>query len=99
MQELPATWPRVMEIWWGLFWRSLVFILLPSFLFGAVLGVVFALNKIEIQTHLWKIQFVFGVFGLLVGIWLIKIMLGKTYSGFRIALLPASEGSESHPRG
>lgn len=59
----------------------------PAFLFGIVLGFVLMANKIPFEPHKWKIQLFGAVFGLFVGVWA-RVILRKTYSDFRLALIP-----------
>jgi hypothetical protein len=91
VKELDVTWSRTMQVWWAFFWRGIVYIMLPAFLLGAVVGVVLAVNKVPIEPHAWKLQMIGGAIGLFVGIWLTRVILSKTYSGFRIALVAVSE--------
>ncbi|MEC9407229.1 MAG: hypothetical protein VX549_08135 [Pseudomonadota bacterium] len=91
MNELDVTWGRTMQVWWAFFWRGIVYVMLPAFFLGAVVGVVLAVNKVPLEPHAWKLQMVGGAMGLFVGIWLTRVILRKTYSGFRIALVAVPE--------
>lgn len=101
MNELDVTWSRTMQVWWAFFWRSIVYVMLPAFLLGAVVGVVLVVNKVPLEPHAWKLQMAGGAIGLFVGVWLTRVILRKTYSGFRIALVAVPEAeavnSREHP--
>lgn len=91
MNELEVTWARTIQVWWAFFWRGIVYVMVPAFVLGAGIGIALAVNKIPLEPHAWKIKSAGGAFGLFVGIWLTKLILSKTYSGFRIALVALPE--------
>lgn len=93
MKELQVTWVRAIEVWWAMCWRGIVYAMLPAFLLGAVAGIVLAVNKIPIEPHERKLQLAGAAIGVFAGIWIVKVILNKTYSGFRIVLVktPAAE--------
>jgi hypothetical protein len=95
MKELEVTWARTMQVWWAFFWRSVVYIMVPAFFLGAIVGTVLAVRDVPLEPHAWKLQLAGGAIGLFVGIWLIRVILSKTYSGFRIALVAVPEAGPS----
>ncbi len=86
MQELEATWPRVIAVWWLVFWRGAVGATLFGAVVGFVVGFMFALLKIPFQP--WHT----GVLGMVIGlIWILivfRMAFGKQYRDFRIVLAP-----------
>ncbi len=92
MRELELTWGRILQIWWASLWRNLAYVMLPAAVAGFLFGFVLAINKIPVENHMGKMQLIFALYGLAAGIWITRIILGKTYGGFRIALVavPAS---------
>lgn len=91
MNEIEVTWHRVLQIWWAWLWRNLLYVMLPAGLLGAVVGIVFAVNKIPLEPNAWKIQIASAAIGIPVSIWLLQEILKKNYSGFRIALIEIPE--------
>ncbi len=99
MREIELGWAHVLQVWWAYFWRGLVYMLLPAFSIGTAIGFFLGVNNVPLEPHAWKIQTVGGVIGLLVGIWLTKVILSKTYSGFRIALIAVPEPTTAVQQG
>ena len=86
---LDVTWARAARIWWSLAWRGIVFGALAGFVAGFVLS--FALTALGTNRELIAIgsMVISIVVGIPVGIWVVRNVLRKTWSGFRIALLRA----------
>lgn len=91
MKELEVTWLRTVKVWWSLTWRIVIYgmlfgivIRLPLGLITTALGIEEALANIIIQNTM-------TVMALLIGIWVTKVILRKTYSDFRIVLVPSDE--------
>ena len=87
MKELEVQWSHVLQVWWAFAWRGFVYAMLPCFVLGLMAGVFFAVRKIPIEPHMWKLQLLGFAIGLGMGIYVIRIVLTKTFSGFRIALI------------
>lgn len=88
MQELEATWERVVSVWWLLAWRGVVGGVVLGAVIGFVIGVVAGLAGFSPE----QIRPVASVAGAIIGFgWalvVVRMMLAKHYKDFRIALVP-----------
>ena len=96
MKELEPTWGRTLQVWWSLTWRAVVWVLPVTFFTGAILGAVMAFNHVSVKAHLWEFRIVGGAMGVAIGIWVLKGILSKEFSGFRIALIEVTHGADAH---
>lgn len=90
MEQLEVTWWRATRIWWSLAWRSIFYTLLFTFLLGIIIGLLAATLGVaeRIRPYAEVIGFIIGI---PIGIWVVKIVMEKHYSDFRIVLLPSLE--------
>lgn len=86
MEDVDVTWLRALEIWWAWLWRAFLWSILAGFVVGFVAGFVGAVEAAP---------FLGGAVGLPIGIWVLKGVLGKTFSDFRIALLSINDESRA----
>lgn len=96
MEELEITWLRATKIWWSLIWRGLLYGLLFGILISIPLSMATAALGLDQVQAERVIQNITGACGLLLGIWVLKIVLGKKYSDFRIVLVPSDEALLDH---
>lgn len=95
INEIDVTWGRAAKVWWSLAWRMLLFTVAVSFVAGGILGFVGAMLGASQQT-VSTLGFLIGVaVGVPIGIWIIKLIIGKNYSDFRLALVPRNEPTPS----
>lgn len=88
MQELELTFSRAAQVWWAWFWRASLFSLLFGFAIGFVMGLIAHMLGLSPQQSSPFI-FVSGmVIGVLTSIWVQAKVLKKTFSTFRVALIP-----------
>ena len=87
MTELEVTWEKALVVWWALTWRTLVFILPTAFIIGGIIGFIMSALNIPVRSNAIYLNIVGMVLGTVMSIWIIKIILSKTYSSFRIALI------------
>lgn len=83
MEEKKATWGIALRVWWSMFWRAVLIYFIMGFLigvFGSVAGWDNA--KISLYTNLLVL-----VSSIPLGIYLLKIVLGKKYKTFRVAII------------
>lgn len=85
---LEVTWGRAVRVWWSLMWRALLF----GGIGGGGVGFVIGFFMGAAGASLASITAVTAWAGLLVGIpvgmWVVRHVLRKTWSDFRIVLLP-----------
>jgi hypothetical protein len=85
---LEVTWGRATRVWWSFMWRTVVFAALAGgvlgFVAGGILGAAGAPNPVIAGIVTWL---GLGI-GIPIGIWVTRIVLGKAWGDFRIALVP-----------
>ena len=91
MEELDITWVRAFKIWWSLIWRGLLYGIVLSIVLGFPLGLIANALGLEQAQAQFLIQNVIALCGLFLGIWILKVVLSKSYSDFRIVLVPSDE--------
>ena len=95
MNEIDVTWGRAAKVWWSLLWRSLLFAGVAGFGVGVIVGVVGAIVGAS-REAVSVISFFAGLgLGVPIGIWVVKLILTKNYSDFRVALVPRTESTLS----
>lgn len=100
MEMLEITWWRATKIWWSIFWRCLFYGTVISILLGFVAGFTSAALHVTEQVKP-LLELTGFIIGILISIWVIKMVLGMQYSDFRIVLLPSFESmlDKEHPEG
>jgi hypothetical protein len=87
MQELEATWGRILRVWWLIFWRGIVGGAVLGGVGGIIAGVVCsAIGHVE-QARL-AASVVGGLLSVPWGVLVTRMALTTNYGGFRIALVP-----------
>ncbi len=95
MNEIDVTWGRATKVWWSLAWRSLLLPGVAGFVVGFIIGIVGAIVGASPET-VSAISFFAGVgVGVPMVIWIVKLILSKNYSDFRVALVPRTESTPS----
>ena len=91
---VPVIWLRAVKVWWSLLWRSVLFCFLASAFTGFFLGFFLGLVKVEPE----KIKSVCIIAGYIVsipiGVAVVKSVLTKHFSDFKIALIVKEQASE-----
>lgn len=89
MNEVEVTWGNALKVWWSIVWRAILFCAIAGFVVGLIIGFVggFMGSDREFITRLSALAG--GIVSIPVGIWVVKIVLTKRYSSFRIALVAA----------
>jgi hypothetical protein len=88
---LEVTWGRAIKVWWSIVWRAVLFGAIAGFVAGAVAGALLGAAGVAGQTIASVGAWLgFGV-SLPVGIWVVRSVLRKSWSDFRIVLLPVSK--------
>lgn len=98
MQELEITWERALHVWWAFFWRCIAYVLPGSLVLGVAIAVIASLFNIDLEHYAWTLNALGFVVGFFVSWWVLKNILGKSFSGFRIALI-ASPSASTTARG
>lgn len=89
MEEIKVTWGHALRIWWSLVWRVLVFGGIAGLLLGLLAGIAGAVAGIEDAVIAGYVEIGGMLVSIPVGIWVVKIILGKEFSKFRVALVPS----------
>jgi flagellar biosynthesis protein FliQ len=97
MEEIEVTWWHAIKIWWSLTWRIVLFGGLAGLALGLLLGLFGAVTGTTDDT----IQFWGQIGGMLVsipiGIWVVKSILNKDFTKYRIILVPSLDSRlEAH---
>jgi uncharacterized membrane protein len=87
MTEVELTLNRVVKVWWSLFWRGVLFGGGSGFLLGFIIGFGGALIGIPRQTGEALATLATFLVGVPIGILIIRTVLRKRFSDFRIALV------------
>jgi hypothetical protein len=90
MKELEVTWNRALTVWWSLAWRGLLFGFLAGLLAGFIIGFFGRLLGIDrgLVNSLSKLAGI--VVSIPVGMWVVRVVLRKKFSEFRITLVEDS---------
>ena len=87
-QSGSVTWAQATKVWWGLMWRAILFGGLAGGAFGMVMGGILGALGTPIETIRMATSWI-GIFvGIPVGIWVVRNVLQKSWSDFRIVLVP-----------
>jgi hypothetical protein len=85
--RLDVTWTRATKVWWSLLWRGLLFGSLAGFAAGFVVGITGAALGANRET-ISQLGTLAGVLTAVpVGIWVVRTVLRKSWSDFRIAIV------------
>ncbi len=87
MREIEPTWGIAFRVWLSFFWQSLVFILLGSFILGFLVGFFGSFIGIDDEQAALIAGGLGFVWGLLIGVWIIKRVLKLDTGRFRIAVI------------
>jgi hypothetical protein len=93
--NVEITWGRATKVWWSLTWRWLLFYVITGFISGFVIGFIKGAAVASNQTieTVRTVANWTGVFiSIPVGIWVVRSVLRKSWSDFRIALVPIQRG-------
>lgn len=84
-----VTYMRAFKVWWSLLWRSALFTFLMAAVGSFTIGFILRIDLLAPANTIKKIvcQALFFIIGLLVNIAIMRIVLKKRYSDFRIALI------------
>ncbi len=85
---LEVTWGRTMKVWWSLVWRMILFSMAAGFVAGLIVGGAGAFAGVGAQNLSYLGNIAGLVVGLPVGVWVVRSILRKSWSDFRIVLLP-----------
>jgi hypothetical protein len=86
--SMDVTWSRAAKVWWSLAWRGVLFGGTAGFLAGFVVGFVMWSPGAP-RRLLTTMEYLAGALvGIPVGIWVVRNVLKKSWSDFRIALVP-----------
>lgn len=78
MQQVELSWERAIKVWWSLAWRGVLFGGIAGFVAGFIFGVLGLPNRSDVAGL---------VVGIPISVWVVKIVLAKSFSDFRLALV------------
>lgn len=87
MSEVEVTWGRVFKVWWSLAWRGILFGFLAGAGAGFVVGFLGAMGGMIRENISMYSMLAGGAVGVPIGLWVVKTVLGKKFSDFRLALV------------
>lgn len=82
-----VTWMHALKVWWSITWRTLLYSFLGGFVVGFILGFIMGSMGVNPNTINGVCRIAGGIISIPIGIAVVKIVLGKKYSDFRIALI------------
>jgi hypothetical protein len=85
---LEVTWGRAIKVWWSLAWRLVLFGGIAGFIAGAIIGGVGAAAGANPRTISSLGSLSGMVIGIPIGMVVVRWVLRKSWSDFRIVLLP-----------
>ena len=87
-KTLEVTFSRATKVWWSLSWRAILFGILAGGAAGFVIGIISAAARVAPE-QMPKYGGLAGLaVGIPVGIWVVQTVLKKSWSDFRIVLVP-----------
>lgn len=86
-----VTWRRATEVWWSLIWRAVLFGGLAGAVVGGVMGGILGAFGAPQQTIGTVGNWLGILVGIPVGIWVVRSVLRKSWSDFRIVLMAVSK--------
>ena len=87
-RSLEVTFSRAMKVWWSLAWRGVLFGILAGGAAGFVIGMIGAAMHVPPE-QMSRLGGLAGlIVGIPVGILVVQVVLQKSYSDFRIVLVP-----------
>jgi hypothetical protein len=90
MNELEVTWGRAIKVWWSIMWRAVLFGFIAGLVAGFIVGFIGGMAGAATGTITTLSGIAGGIVAIPVGMWVIKVVLTKRYSDFRIALVAGS---------
>lgn len=90
MSEIEVTWGRVVKVWWSLAWRGILFGFLAGAGAGFVIGFLGAMGGMSRESTSLYSMLAGGAVGVPIGLWVVKTVLSKRFSDFRLALISTS---------
>lgn len=91
MEEIEITWLRALKIWWSIVWRILLYSAAFSVLVGIPIGIAAAALGLDPEAAGQVGRILGTLMGLVIAVWVVKIVMGKSFSDFRIVLVPSDE--------
>ena len=103
MEQVDVTWIRVVKIYWLIFWRGMLLVILSTLLAGFVLPILLIPFHIPETVYIWIARVIGAAIGAVVGIFVIKMLFEKSFSDFELVLVKPgsqavpSDSDESNP--
>ncbi len=90
MTVLEMTWRHATKIWWSMFWRIVVIVVAAGLALGPIIGLLLTSGNVEPETESLIYMAVQFPISMLATIWAIYMVFDKSFSTFRIVLVPLS---------
>ena len=87
VEFVEVDWMRAVKVWWSLLWRSVLFSFLAGAAIGFIIGFFMGIFKAEQETVKTVSAIAGYIIAIPVGIAVVKHVLSKRYSDFKIALI------------
>jgi hypothetical protein len=87
-KSLEVTFSRATKVWWSLLWRAILFGILAGVAAGIPFGIICAVARVAPEQTSRYGGLVGAALGIPVGIWVVQTVLKKSWSDFRIVLVP-----------
>lgn len=94
MEEIEVKWSHALHVWWSWLWRTMAWVLPISFLTGVFTGIVMSILSIDVNDNLVFPQVLGGAIGIYFSVKVMKLILNKSFNGYRIALIKIEKPSE-----
>lgn len=92
--EVEVTWGRTLRVWWAYLWRSIIAVFV-AMLVGAILGFIIGFIMGFLEAPILATQLVGatvgGIVGLAASVVPMRLILGKDFGEFRLALVRRGE--------
>ena len=95
MTVLEMTWRHATKIWWSLFWRILVITVVAALALGPIISLLLTSGNVEPETESLIYMAIQFPVGMLATIWATYMVFDKSFSNFRIVLVPLSSDDAS----
>lgn len=95
MTEMEPSLTRIVKVWWLIFWRAALLVVVGGTLLGQVLGVMLAWTEVSDASTVRIAEIVAWLVAGLAGLLAVSSLFRKRFSDFRVALVQDQEMNAS----